>query len=243
MEDMERYGDYTEYEDDQPKKKGAFLSVLKIVTAVVCIAVLGVLLFRIVISGYYPNDMKRLYFNDTLTAYYEANGGEIGAKSLKVKAPYDDEKDGIFFAENLIIIDGADQIQFTVRINKHVYKELSEKYGFDVTSEMIKFSLAKSYSGDEVNIVTMPNVKVEKAKTDSFFMYECFKVVCDGVDWEFESDKTEWLVLEIYIDGVDHLMTDANGELKNPPYRILLYRNMDDYIRLKDYDLSRKEHP
>ena len=68
-------------------------------------------------------------------------------------------------------------------------------------------------------------------------------IVCDDLDWDFGSDKDEWLVLQIGIKGFDHEQTDINGHLVSPRYNIVLYRNLDDYIRLKDYDLARKEHP
>ena len=239
MDDMERYGDYTEYEEDQPKKKGALSTVLKILVVVVSIIVLGVLLFRVILSGYYPKSIKQIYYNEILTEYYHKTEGNIGAKSLEVKAPYDDAKDGIFFAENLIIIDGADQIQFTVRLNNHVFKELSEKYETDITADMISFSLYRSTSvttetGTKEEVETLHDVDVQVVNTDSFFMYFCYKVVCDNVQWDFseESPDNEWLVLKIEIKGFEKDI-----------YRITLYRNAEDQGRMKDYDLSRKEHP
>ena len=45
MEDMERYGDYTEYEDDIPKSKSKFVLVMKILIAFVCLSVIGILAF------------------------------------------------------------------------------------------------------------------------------------------------------------------------------------------------------
>lgn len=232
MEDMERYGDYTEYEEDQPKKKGALSSVLKILVVVVSILVLGVLLFRIVLSGYYPKSIKQLYFNDTLEEYYNQTGGNIDAKSLKVKAPYDDEKEGIFFAENLIIIDGADQIQFTLRLNKHVYKELSEKYETEITPDMINLYLYSHTEGRPSEDMDAIEATYQCVDVKSYFMYDCFKIVFDNVTWDFASQNKEWLVLKIEIKGFEEDL-----------YRITLYRNIDDYNRLKDYDLSRKEHP
>ena len=248
--DMERYGDYTEFEDDQPKKKTAVGTILSVIVAIVCTAVLCVLGLRVLVSGYYPKDMKRLFFNETLTAYYNENGGDIGAKSLEIRYPYDDAEDGKFFAGNLIFIPGANQMQFTVRLNKNVYKELSEKYGIEEDSLKLNFSIKKSVKiGDEdaqiKELDPVPTVKV--VDTASFFMYDCFKIVCDDFYWDFKSDKSELLLLEITIDGVDHQLKDEKtGEVKYPAHKITLYWNteeIDDYSRLKDYKLHRKEHP
>ena len=247
--DMERYGDYTEFEDDQPKKKTAVSTLLRVIVAVVCTAVLCVLGLRIFISGYYPKDMKRLYFNDTLTQYYNETNGDIGAQQLEIRYPYDDNEDGKFFAANLVFIPGAKQVQFTVRLNKNVYKALSEEYEMDVDSSMLQFSLKKSVKiGDEdgqlMDIDTQPVVKIE----DSFFMYDCFKIVCDNFDWDFEKgDKNELLVLVITVDGVDHQLKDKiTGVPKYPSHKITLYWNtseINDYDKLKDYKLHRKEQP
>ena len=49
MEDMERYADYNEYEDDEPRKKSPVGLILKILIAAVCISVAGILAFRIII--------------------------------------------------------------------------------------------------------------------------------------------------------------------------------------------------
>ena len=41
--------------------------------------------------------MKKIYFNNTLTSFYNERGGEIGALTQGLRAPYDDEKKGNFF--------------------------------------------------------------------------------------------------------------------------------------------------
>ena len=45
--DMERYGDYTEYEDDIPKSKSKFLLTIKILVLVSCFSVVGIIAFRL----------------------------------------------------------------------------------------------------------------------------------------------------------------------------------------------------
>ena len=120
-----------------------------------------------------------------------------------------------------------------------MFKELSEKYETDITNDMISFSLYRSTSvttetGTKEEVETLHDVDVQVVNKDSFFMYYCYKVVCDNVKWDFseESPDNEWLVLKIEIKGFEEDI-----------YRITLYRNAEDQGRMKDYDLSRKEHP
>ena len=67
MDDMERYGDYNEI--DEPPKKSGVLTAIKLIAAIICISVIGLLAFRIFTFNYYPASMKKLYFNETLTAF------------------------------------------------------------------------------------------------------------------------------------------------------------------------------
>ena len=55
MDDLERYGDYNETEDDIPKGKSPVGTILKIFIAIVCIGVVGVLGLRVAIFNYYYN--------------------------------------------------------------------------------------------------------------------------------------------------------------------------------------------
>ena len=75
MEDFERYGDYNEYEEDIPKSKNPVLILLKVLVGVICVGVVGLILFRLLVFNHYPDSMKNIYFNETLTEYYEQTNG------------------------------------------------------------------------------------------------------------------------------------------------------------------------
>ena len=94
----EQYGDYTEFEDDIPKKKSPVLFILKILIYVVCFAVVGVLVFRIILFNYYPDSMEDPYFTPELNAYYESVGGEAVIKTQDLRTPYDDPNVASFSA-------------------------------------------------------------------------------------------------------------------------------------------------
>ena len=81
MDDMERYGDYNEI--DEPPRKSPVLLTLKIIAFVLIFSVVGILAVRLIMFNYYPENMKTLYFNDALTAFYNERDGDIGAKTQK----------------------------------------------------------------------------------------------------------------------------------------------------------------
>ncbi len=236
MDDMERYGDYTEYEDDAPKKKsGVVGTILKVLVAVVCIGVIGLFAFRMIVFEYYPDSMKELYFNDTLTEYYNATDGNIGAITQDLRAPYDDPKTGNFLAGNLIIIEGAEQLQCSLRFNTAVIRDLNEKYGLSLSpknAENFTFRLTRNHETEDN--VFVPIGELSAAIHDSYVMYEGYKLVFDGVDLlRGEDGEVKWLALEIYPSGAN----------LDEPYRVCIYENNDEYSETEPYELSREEHP
>ena len=236
MDDMERYGDYTEYEDDIPKKrKNPVMLILKILIALVCLSVIGIFAFRMIAFSYYPDSVQNIYFNDTLTAYYNSVNGDIKATTQELRAPYDDPKTGVFFADNLIVIEGAQQIQCSVRLNRGAFDDLSEKHGVTLAAgaeNMFTFRLSRNHATLDGEFVPIGTVTV--IETDSALMYEYYKLVFDGVDLKNGTvDEVKWLSLEISVNGAE----------MEEPYRIPIYENNSAYSSFDEYELSSKEHP
>ena len=128
MSDFERYSDYNDYEDDEPRGKSRIGLVLKLLVGVVIISVVGLIAFRIIIFNSYPDSVENIYFNDKLTAYYNEKGGEIGALTQNMRAEYDNPDEGNFFAGNLIVIPGIDQLQMSLRYNTSLMAEIEKRY-------------------------------------------------------------------------------------------------------------------
>jgi len=129
MEDLERYGDYNDSDDDIPRKKSRVGLVLKILVGVVCLSVIGVIAFRLVLFNSYPASIKNIYFNDKLIAFYNEENGDIGAKTQELRSPYDNPDEGNFFCDNLILIPEIDQLQVSVRFNLSLIENLEKEYG------------------------------------------------------------------------------------------------------------------
>ena len=234
MEDMERYSDYNEYEDDEPRKKSYVGLMLKILIAVVCISVAGLLAFRIIIFNNYPDSMKNIYFNDKLTAYYNEKNGDIGAKTQNLRAEYDDPDEGNFFCDNLIVIPDINQLQVSVRYNVSLMQSIKEQYGIELSADaenLFTFKLSVlPLSKDDGTAVSTGTLTV--TETDKMMMYRYYKLVFDDVDFTLEGEDEFWIRLEIYINGVE----------MEKPYMVLIYEDTKTAV-FEEYKLSSKERP
>lgn len=234
MDDFERYSDYNEYEDDEPRKKSAVGLILKILVAVVCILVVGVLAFRLIIFNNYPDSVKNIYFNEKLEAYYNETDGNIGALTQNLRAEYDDPDEGNFFCDNLIVIPSINQLQLSVRYNVSLMESIKEKYGVELDADAddifdFRLSVIPLSKNDGTAIKTG---ELTYKSTDKMMMYRYYKLVFDDVDLSLEGEDEIWIRLEIFINGV---------EMKDP-YMILVYEDTADAV-FEDYKLSSKEKP
>ena len=231
MEDIERYGDYNEVDEAPGGNKNPVAFFLKGLVIAICLLVVGVLAFRLVLFNYYPKEIKNIYFNDELTEMY--NNGTLEAKTQSLRAPYDDPDFASFFADNLIIVKEAGQLQLTVRYNSSVFDSIEEKYGvkFDGTEEnLFTFTLERIPFDESQEPYSVG--ELDYSLSDSLLMYTYYKLVFDGV--QFLGDgESDWLRLKITLNGVE----DAK------PYYILVYECTDEYSALTDYELSGKEKP
>ncbi len=231
MEDMERYGDYDEIEEGAEGGKNKTAVWLKVLVIFLCFAVVGLLLFRVILFNYYPKSIKNIYFNDTLTEYYNAVGGDMNVYTQTLRAPYDDPDVCSFFCDNLIVVREAGQLQVSVRYNSSIFSTIEEKYGVALDPEsddLFSFRLERvpfedGASANEVG-------RLDYVTTDTCLMYTYYKLVFDDV--EFLGDK-DWIRLEITLNGVEGAS----------PYRVLIYENTDEHNKFDEYKLSGKEKP
>lgn len=233
MEDIERYGDYNEIDEAPGGNKNPVATLLKALVIFLCVLVVGVIIFRVILFSYYPTAMKTLYFNDTLTEFYNANGGEIDAKTQTMRAPYDDPDFASFMADNLIVIKGAGQLQLSVRYNSSIFDTIEQKYGVRLdenAQDLFTFTLERVPFDENAEVYTIG--QLDYVDTDSKFMYTYYKLVFDGVEF-LEDGESDWIRLKITVNSI------PSAE----PYYILVYECTEQYSQLADYDLSGKEKP
>ena len=231
MEDIERYGDYNEV-DEAPGGDGTVIKLLKIGILALCAAVVGLILFRVILFNYYPKSIKDIYFNDSLTAYYESAGEDFSAKSQSLRAPYDDPDFASFFCDNLIVIEDAGQLQVSVRYNSSIFDSIKTKYGVELdpkAEDLFSFELERVPGGNEQPYVIG---ELDYSHSESLMMYTYYKLVFDGID-SAELGDGAWVRLKITINGVE----------KAKPYYILVYENTDEYGFFSDYELKGREKP
>jgi|GEM_PF-2067692 len=234
MDDMERYGDYNEV--DESPTKNPITTVLKAVVAAVCLSVIAFLVFRIALFNYYPGEMRRLYFNDRLTEYYQSTGGDMEVFTQELRFPYDDPDEGNFFCDNLLVIPGADQLQVSLRYNNSICELFLEKYGVDISErglDAFEIRLVRDpleEKGDPIAVGSLSEKSVQ-----SLMMYHYGKLVFDGVDLGLDEgeDKVEWLRLEL----------ELLGAKEKTVFAVPIYENNESYAELEEYKLSAKERP
>ena len=232
MEDIERYGDYNEVDEAPGGNKNPVVFFLKALVLTLCLLVVGVIAFRLILFNYYPREMKNVYFNDELTELYTANNGDIHALTPSLRAPYDDPDFASFFADHLIIIKDAEQLQITLRYNSSVFDSIEEAYGvrLDENGEDL-FSFALERVPFDENAEVTPVGELVYSAKDSAMMYTYYKLVFDGVNYLGENEN-DWIRIKITINAIP--------EAK--PYYILVYENTEQSL-FGEYTLSGKEKP
>ena len=237
MEDMERYGDYNEI-DEPPRGKNPLGLVLKILIGVVCLGVVGVLIFRIFLSSYYPASVKDIRFNGALTEYYNANDGDIEILTQVIRYNMDDGDEGNFFADNLILIRELGQVQLSLRYNVSVFNNLKEKHKIDLdptATDNFTFRLVRNPYREGEDPFEIGRMTLNEQ--DSYMMYRYHKLVFDEVDFELWSgdenepdNEIDWIRVEIIIPS----------HSEEPFGAIPIY---ESYIELTPYELSKDEVP
>ena len=246
MSDYERYGEYNRGEDEEPEgpPRSRFSRVLsrtlKILIAVVLIAVCLMMAFRMVTSAYYPREMKRLYHTEALIAYAAALSEQPTVETQEIRVPFECEiltadslenatagrsQNGYFYADNLLLVRDAGSLQCSLRLNKQAVADIALDYDVpDLTMSETAFVFALR---DDLGRTYQPGAIL----TDSALFYHYMKLCFDGVDFT----DVSWLRLEIAVTGAD---MDAEG---HPTLAICVYENHEEYADFGSYRLRGDE--
>ncbi len=157
------------------------------------------LIFRIVIGEHYPKDTTRFVFTESLTDLYRETG-EIDAYTQKLRTPYDDAKEGNFFADSPYYIPAAEHLQITVRYNESSLANVKDKYKLQEPLErkdgLFRYVLRVSYNTDaEGN--DYRSYEASYSKESDAFMYHYTKLAFDGVSFE----GAAWMCVDVYLLG------------------------------------------
>lgn len=217
MSDLERYSDYNDVEEDGDGYGGKRHTVLgRLIKLFVCLflfSICGLIVVRMLLSGYYPKEMKRFYLTDALGAYAET--AKLDPEKVSIGVPYDDNKDASFVAGNLFIEKKAGALQLSVRMTSRTFEVLAERLGVTepisysgVSSSLFAFSLVDNYGNRYTPSYT---------DDDSYLWYHATKLCFDGVDLSDELDLA-WIRLDVYYIGDGEPAADGKPYASIPIY-------------------------
>jgi hypothetical protein len=217
MADLERYSDYNDIDDEVDNYGGRrhkiLGRVLKIFVCLFLFSICGLIIVRMLLSGYYPKEMKSFYLTDHLRAYAET--ASLNPEKASIGVPYDNNKDASFVAGNLFLEKDAGALQLSVRMTSRTFQILAERLGMDqpvdydgVSGSLFSFSLVDNYGN-----------RYTPSYTDdtSYLWYHATKLCFDGVDLSDELDLA-WIRLDIYYIGDGEPAADAEPYASIPVY-------------------------
>lgn len=163
-----------------------------------CLALLFIaVIFRIRISQHYPENTVRMVFTPALTEQYQKDPANFLAETQRIRFPYDSAEDGNFFADSLIVVREAGNLQVTVRYNESTLPKVAAFYKLSQTPEakdgLFRYTLTASYNEDESGEEYRTYTSSYLAE-DSAYMYRYAKLAFDGVDFE----GAAWMRVDIY---------------------------------------------
>ena len=185
------------------------------------VAFAAALIFRIVIGDRYPKDTTQFVFTDTLTEYYR-DKGELDAYTQKLRTPYDDAKEGNFFANSPYYVPDADHLQVTLRYNESSLSNVKDKYNLESTPErkdgLFRYVLRVSYNTDAEGD-NYQSYEAAYVKESDAYMYHYTKLAFDGVSFE----GAAWMCIDVYLVGEEEcfgsvVVYEANFEFEGKLY-------------------------
>ena len=194
--------------------------ILKFIFLALLVLVLGLLTLRMC-SSTVPASMKKLIWNDRLTAAYQSD-----PEGFSVEQQISRElvtADGSFFACNIIYIESAQQLQLRIRYTDYMMKELEAEIGADtLKEEPFEFRLL-AYVKEQDTDTGSTAVQNKKTETQEFTdytytterksMYNYRRLVYDDIDLELYDN----IIMQVYLNKV-------TPETEPEPYKELTVR-------------------
>lgn len=215
---------------------------LKTVIFVAIFGFIALLLARIMIADYSPAAMKRFTMTADLSEKYSTAIDSLSVKKQSPMAPYDDAKNGNFFASDMYCVPTDGNIQFTLRYNNSSLAKVASFYGIPEPSgemfELFDFTLLVAYeTEDTVNgLYRRYTLDREACFTDNFLMYHYGKLFFRDVNF----DGAIWMRVDITLSGMEPTEENTFGSIVvYEAYEI--YKDQKVIYPLYDHTLSDEE--
>ena len=202
--------------------------IVKILIAAFVFGIAAALAFRFWLGSYYPSSMRSLIPTPALTAAYK--DGTLAVKRQEIRIDYEDPRDGLFFAGEMLVAPDTGSLQVTVRYNQSTLAALAAEYGeaFDPEAEVpftYRIFCSRGAAADGVTPVGEEHTPLESREAE-FAVYRYERLAFEGL----ELDGVYWIRLDIYRAGADE-----------PEGSIVIYENHEKYSEFEDYNVKNGE--
>ena len=172
-----------------------FKKILALGMTLCLVALCAALGFRIYLEDHYPAETTKMVMTEELAEKYR-EAGVLHAYTQTLRFSYDDNKEGNFFAKELIVLPDANHLQITMRYNESTLKKVAEFYKLPtvptVADGLFYYRLCVS-TGDGNYLYYDSSYIAEYSR----YFYQYAKLAFDGVDFT----NAVWMRVEIYYAG------------------------------------------
>lgn len=154
-------------------------------------AFIALFLVRILFAEYYPGEMTSYVPSQKIKESYSTSVDNLAVYTQDPLAPYDDPKEGNFFAKSVFLVPSDGEVQVCLRYNESALENVAAFYETTVDEllgdplDVFDFSLHVKY--DVADGTTMEKhyaLSREDCFTDEFFVYHYMKLYFNDVDLE-----------------------------------------------------------
>ena len=207
-------------------------------------AFIALLFARIFISDFCPNEMKQFTFTEKMKAAYSTEVDNFAVYTQDLMAPYDDPRNGNFFADEMRCVPAHGALQASLRYNDSTLPRVAAFYGQEIPAgdalKLFDFSLLVSYETDSKDgEYRRYAMNTDEAFTAEAFMYNYVKLIFEDVDF----NGAIWMRVDIYLRGTEDGYTDENRFGSIVLYESYEIRDNGQKINypLSEYPLSNEE--
>ncbi len=170
--------------------------VIKACALLVIFGIIAFLVLRIILAGYYPDVMQKLYPSEELRQAY-AQGETLNIRRQRLRISYDDPNYSLFMASNQFYCPETGEFQITLRYNISTLEELQKD--FDLPS----VPAAEPALFDVSLVDNLGNrVPLSCVQATGFWMYQYMKFTTSNADFSIDPG---WMRVEIYYrDAVNY---------------------------------------